>query len=772
MSGSAAARARLYVADQVGKRILVFRLPGLELLSSWEHVCEGPRRLAVDRLGRIYVLDATLLKLLRLDSSGQTDPSYDTSKMAGDAMDLFVSADGAAFVSVVGADDILCFSPTGTRLDPLRPPDEAPGFLPAALAGDASRLYVADRKSGRLWVYDLGAGAWLSSVPHFRAPVAGLATDGGGHLYVRTGADTTYRRLDASSAHVSLGFLEAGPFDAGEQCAWMRVHADADEPEGTRVRIKTALAARSDAVPVWKPAPSLDSLVHPPAPAGMTPDPAARFLWIRADLETDDPRRSPRLRQIVAETPGEDYLAKLPAVYARKDAEAGGFLRTFLEAFRAELGDRELEIASLAQRLDPATAPADHLEWLASWAAFDLPPDAHTAERRKLLLDAPRLYERRGTVQGLREMVRTYTGVDCEIVETFRSRRLWVLRAELEALGGARLGFDTGLLPALPDGMVVPGPSLPEPSLQGLRAEYFLDDRLGTSAATPDRGGDRCERRSAEPPLIEPDGQFPFFKVPVAPADKALEAFSALWTGQVRARYSEVYSFYFAHDGGARLYVDNQLLIDSWITPGNREPRGSLPLNAERWYVVRIEYWTDELNAKAPKLSWSSRSQPKEIVPQECLYADSDDNINPGARRTDGGLEPMVVGETVVGAHGPLAAEDFGAPLFDDTAHRFTVRVNAAQVRDAGKLETIRAVLDAEKPAHTDYHLCLIEPTFLVGTQARVGIDAFVAPALAPGRYDEGRLGLDTRLGISAEHDDGTLRVDETIRIGSTAILR
>jgi phage tail-like protein len=774
ISGLASGGGRLYAANRETTGVSIFALPSLELISSKPGNFESLARVGVDSAGRIYVLDTKPTQLLRLHPDGRPDRSYETRTVAAiaGALDLFVTADGAAFVSVADQADILHFSPSGQSLDNVLPPEEAPGFRPGALAGDSQRLYVADRASGALWVYDLAADRWLAPVPRFRAPAAGLAADGEGHLYIRTGADIQYVRLDARSASLARGRLEAGPFDAGDACAWMRVHVEADTPEGTRVRLETALTADSDTTPTtsppWHTASSLDALVHRPEPAGIPPDRAARFLWIRVHLETDDPTRSPLLRRVVAETPGDDYLARLPAVYARNDAAGGGFLRSWLETARAELGDQELAIVDLAQRFDPATAPEDDLAWLATWLAFDLPHAADAAERRALLLDAYRLYARRGTVAGLREMVRIYAGVDCEIVESFRSRRLW-------ALNNARLGLDTGLLAALPDGMVVPGPSLPEPSLQGLRAEYFLDDRLGTSVASPDRGGDRCGPRSADSPVVDSNGGFPSFKVP-SPPGKSLDAFSVLWTGQIRARYTELYSFYFAHDGGARLYVDDQLLIDSWITPGHREPRGSLPLTAERWHVLRIEYWSRNLDAAhklaAPKLSWSSRSQRKEIVPQECLYALSDDNINPEARRTDGGPAPMVVGDTVVGAHGPLAAEDFGAALFDDTAHRFTVRVHAAHVRRPGTLDAIRAVLDAEKPAHTDYHLCVIEPTFVVGTQARLDIDAYVAPAPPPGRYDEGRLGLDARLGISPEHDDGTLRVDETLRIGSPAILR
>lgn len=764
ITGLAVGCNRLFLADEDAGRVLVFRLPGLELSASWERPFDAPRRVALDGAERVYVLDVGQQRVIRVHPSGRLDPAYDTGMIAALAagLDLFVATDGTAFVTVDGVGDIHRYSPSGTTLVSLRPPEEAPGLLPGAMAGHGKRLYVADRASGALWVYDLRAARWLASLPRFRAPVVGLAADGEGHLYVRTGADTRYLRLDARSVHVSRGLLEAGPLDAGEGCAWMRVHVDAEVPDGTRVRVETALAGDSKpSAPLpWQTALSLDALVHTPEPMGIPPESAARFLWIRVHLETDDPSRSPELREIVAETPGDDYLARLPVVYARRDAEGDGFLRKWLEAFRAELGGRELEIAKLAQRIDPETAPADHLEWLASWVAFDLPPGADTAEKRKLLSAAHALYGRRGTVEGLREMVRIHTGVDCEIVESFRSRRLWALN------GPARLGFDTGLLPALPDGMVVPGPSLPDASLQGLRAEYFLDDHLGTPADL-DSGRDCFEPLRPRQSLIDPDGKLDSFQT------KALtnKPFSVLWTGQIRARRSGLYTFYFIHKGGARLYVDNQLLIDSWKPGTNGELRGYIPLSAERWYIIRIECWTDN-NDAPPTLSWSCREHPRQIVPQECLYAVFDDSINPDARPKDGSPEAMVVGETVVGAHGPLAAEDFGAPLFDDTAHRFTVRVKAAAVKAPGKLEEIRAVLDAEKPAHTDYHLCVIEPTFLVGVQARIGIDAYVALDPPPGRYGEGHLGLDARLGNSPEHDDGTLRVAESLRIGPTAILR
>jgi phage tail-like protein len=108
---------------------------------------------------------------------------------------------------------------------------------------------------------------------------------------------------------------------------------------------------------------------------------------------------------------------------------------------------------------------------------------------------------------------------------------------------------------------------------------------------------------------------------------------------------------------------------------------------------------------------------------------------------------------------------DFGAPLFLDTAYRFTVNVYRRQVMCEEALARIRAVLDQEKPAHTAYELCIIEPRFRVGFQGRVGIDTVVAgPQRSLVLEDDGQLlgegtvlggkpasyvGMEVRLGVS-----------------------
>jgi phage tail-like protein len=99
-----------------------------------------------------------------------------------------------------------------------------------------------------------------------------------------------------------------------------------------------------------------------------------------------------------------------------------------------------------------------------------------------------------------------------------------------------------------------------------------------------------------------------------------------------------------------------------------------------------------------------------------------------------------------------IGEDEIGAPLFEDLAHRFTVRAHAADLARPGAREGLVRLIDRERPAHTAYHLCAIEPRLSVGAQALVGIDAVVGgPAAdedraAGGAVGAARVGRDTTL--------------------------
>jgi len=51
------------------------------------------------------------------------------------------------------------------------------------------------------------------------------------------------------------------------------------------------------------------------------------------------------------------------------------------------------------------------------------------------------------------------------------------------------------------------------------------------------------------------------------------DGFSVRWIGEVQARSSEIYTFYINHDDGARVWVNDVLIIDNWTDHAAVEDR-------------------------------------------------------------------------------------------------------------------------------------------------------------------------------------------------------
>jgi hypothetical protein len=115
-----------------------------------------------------------------------------------------------------------------------------------------------------------------------------------------------------------------------------------------------------------------------------------------------------------------------------------------------------------------------------------------------------------------------------------------------------------------------------------------------------------------------------------------------------------------------------------------------------------------------------------------------------------------------------ITNEEFGVPLFEDVAHQFSVQVYRGQLQCVETLPQVRAMIDREKPAHTAYHLCIVEPRMRVGFQARVGIDTIVAGAPAAGKLgDQTILGAEVALsGQPAGRIGERSQVGLTTRVG------
>jgi parallel beta-helix repeat protein len=96
------------------------------------------------------------------------------------------------------------------------------------------------------------------------------------------------------------------------------------------------------------------------------------------------------------------------------------------------------------------------------------------------------------------------------------------------------------------------------------------------------------------------------------------DTFSVRWSGFISPRFSERYTFYTTSDDGVRLWIGGQLVVDKWTTGKATTSTGSIELAAATAYPVVLEYFENSGNATA-SLAWSSRSQPKQIVPSDAL---------------------------------------------------------------------------------------------------------------------------------------------------------
>lgn len=77
-----------------------------------------------------------------------------------------------------------------------------------------------------------------------------------------------------------------------------------------------------------------------------------------------------------------------------------------------------------------------------------------------------------------------------------------------------------------------------------------------------------------------------------------------------------------------------------------------------------------------------------------------------------------------IGEDAPGVIADGTPPDFDDFAHRFTVTV-VARLTDA-QLSCVRRLIEAHKPAHTDFTLCTAETGLRAGVGSAVGISAVI----------------------------------------------
>ncbi|HEY8966040.1 MAG TPA: TIM-barrel domain-containing protein [Candidatus Methylacidiphilales bacterium] len=112
----------------------------------------------------------------------------------------------------------------------------------------------------------------------------------------------------------------------------------------------------------------------------------------------------------------------------------------------------------------------------------------------------------------------------------------------------------------------------------GLALEYFRGEKLEESASTT--VDTKIEHNWPAPPLAE-----------LPPGLNGPDHFSARWTGTLTAPEDGEYEFGAEVDDGARVWIDDKLLDDDWISKGKRYKGGRITLAKGQPVSVKLEYF-------------------------------------------------------------------------------------------------------------------------------------------------------------------------------------
>ncbi|MFO7683830.1 MAG: phage tail protein [Chloroflexota bacterium] len=238
------------------------------------------------------------------------------------------------------------------------------------------------------------------------------------------------------------------------------------------------------------------------------------------------------------------------------------------------------------------------------------------------------------------------------------------------------------------------------------------------------------------------------------------------------------------------LVDDLPQLFDPWAASNENAPDSWLDWLAGWLAFALDEQWTEEQRRQALAEAFAAygrRGTVESLRELIRLYAGATAHISEPARfaslwslgeTSTLGFDTMlaaayaqgaVVGNSATLDQSHLITEEaYGAPLFDELAHRFCVQIYASDLAVAGTEDRVHDIVDREKPAHTSYHLCLIEANMRVGFQARLGIDTIVsggAPDLV--LTEPQALGMHTALPAAPEAEQRRRRLGHDARVGA-----
>jgi len=157
-------------------------------------------------------------------------------------------------------------------------------------------------------------------------------------------------------------------------------------------------------------------------------DMIGRYLVVKITLQSDPQGEdSPQFEKIKVHFPKETYLQYLPGIY-QEDAQSKELMQRYLSVFQTLMEGIEEKIKNSHLLIDPQISPdSEFLNWLSLWLGLNREKNWSDAKWRELLTKAIYFFKRRGTREGLSELIELYTQISDEenkpiIIEPFQTR--------------------------------------------------------------------------------------------------------------------------------------------------------------------------------------------------------------------------------------------------------------------------------------------------------------------------------------------------------------
>lgn len=142
-----------------------------------------------------------------------------------------------------------------------------------------------------------------------------------------------------------------------------------------------------------------------------------RYLWFMLEMVMFN-KEKPVIKRLKIEFPHFNIISMLPAVY-RKNQEPNSFLSRFLSVYQSFFEDMQEDVNHISRYFDSDAISGEFLPWLAGWLGIDGINRWDDEKLRYLVKNIFNMYRKKGTKEGLSEIITLYTGEPPAIMENF-----------------------------------------------------------------------------------------------------------------------------------------------------------------------------------------------------------------------------------------------------------------------------------------------------------------------------------------------------------------